>query len=133
MSEYITKEQAKTVAEYVAYLDCRKKEAEKIIDNMKPAKVLEVPCKIGDTLWTCLRPAGLYFKAKDAPFPCEVMFIGINDSEYYDGGYVNVLYKNFGREAMLQFGFDKFGETIFTTKEDAVKSMRWKEWIKNEN
>lgn len=123
MTEYITKEQAKTLAEYVAYLDCRKKEAEKIIDNMEPAKVVEVPCKIGDTLWSYFRPAGMYFRKKDAPFSSEVVFIGINGNfEDFGGGFVNVVYRNGEREGMLQFNFNQFGKQVFTSMEDAVES-----------
>lgn len=76
-----------------------------------------------DVLWSIIRPAGLYFKQKDAPYPCRVVFIGINDSDAGGWGYVNVVFKNGEREGMLQFDFDKFGEDVFTSREEAVEAL----------
>lgn len=95
-------------------------------------KNIELPCLPRDVLWSIIKPAGLYFKQKDAPYPCRVVFIGINDSDNGGWGYVNVVYKNGEREKMLQFDFDQFGKTVFTSKKEAVEAMQWKEWRKHE-
>lgn len=91
------------------------------IAKATPENVAAVPCKVGDTLWSNVRPAGLYLKVKDAPYPCRVVFIGINNSEEFGGGFVNVVYKNGKREMMLQFNFNKFGEWVFTSREEAIE------------
>lgn len=50
-----------------------------------PSMVAEIPCRVGDFLWSIIRPVGLHLKAKDAPYPCHVVFIGLNDSKNFGG------------------------------------------------
>lgn len=94
------------------------------LEKVKSDDVIKLPCKIGDTLWSYFRPAGMYFRQNDSPYPCRVVFIGINDSYKYGGGFVNVVYRNGEREGMLQFNFNKFGKHVFTSKEDAEKALK---------
>lgn len=96
----------------------------KELETLPAANAVALPCKVGDTLWSNIRPTGLYFKVKDAPYPCRVVFIGINNSEEFGGGFVNVVYKNGKREMMLQFNFKQFGEHIFTRRSDAIMARQ---------
>lgn len=75
------------------------------------------PCKIGDTVYSNRRLQGYYMRAKDAPYHYTVCFIGINNSEAFGGGFVNVLHKN---GSMLQFKFGDFGKSVFLTAEEVV-------------
>ena len=95
-------------------------------------KNIELPCLPRDVLWSIIKPAGLYFKQKDAPYPCRVVFIGINDSDKGGWGFVNVVYRNGGRKGMLQFDFDQFGKHVFTSRQEAVEAMQREEWGKHE-
>lgn len=100
------------------------------LDLVKSDNVIKLPCKIGDTLWSEFRPAGMYFKQKDAPFPCEVVFIGINGNiKDYGGGFVNVLYRNGKYDGMMQFNFNQFGKVVFTDREKAIESMEYGESV----
>ena len=82
-----------------------------------------LPCKVGDTLYTNFSVQGDYFKKKDRPYSCKVVFIGINSGECF----INVEYTN-GRQ--YQFFFKDFGKTVFLTREAAEQAL--KESEKNE-
>lgn len=84
-------------------------------------RLIELPCKVGDTLWTNRRMQGWYFRKKDAPYRTQVAFIGLNDSEEMGGGILNVCYENNGY--MLQFNFSDIGKTIFLTEEEAEAKL----------
>lgn len=100
------------------------------LEKVKSDDVIKLPCKIGDTLWSYFRPSGLYLRHDAAPYQCEVVFIGINGSADFGGGFVNVVYRNGEREGMLQFNFEKFGKDVFRSRKEAIESMQWKEWSK---
>ncbi len=81
-------------------------------------KTVEVPCKIGDIVYTDFRLAGDYLRKKKAPYPVKVIFIGINAYEPHGGGFINVEYST-GRQ--YSFNFSEFGNSVFLTREEAKK------------
>ncbi len=85
------------------------------------SKYIKLPCKVGDTVYTNIAVVGDYLRAKDKPYACKVVFICINASDDFGGGFVNVEFKS-GR--MLQFKFSDIGKTVFLTKESAEKALR---------
>lgn len=85
------------------------------------AQYIKLPCKVGDTVYTNFSVAGDYLRAKDKPYVCKIVFIGINASDDFDGGFINIKFKN-GR--MWQFIFSDIGKTVFLTHEEAEKALR---------
>lgn len=88
----------------------------------KTTKTVEVPCLIGDTVWTNFSFAGDYLRKKDAPYPLEVVFIGLNGGD----GHIHVRYKN-GRMWLVKFSqLSGVGALVFLTKEEALRSKeKW--------
>lgn len=82
--------------------------------------IIELPCKVGGTVWTNFSVSGDYLKAKDRPYACEVVFVGINDGDCF----MNVQYKN-GR--MYQFFFSAIGKIVFLTRAEAEQSLKERE------
>ena len=92
-------------------------------DKIEQGTLKEIPCNVGDTLYTNMRWQGDYMRRKDAPYPIKVVFIGINNSEEMGGGFINVV-NDKGR--MWQFSFNdivKIGDTVFLTREEAEKRL----------
>jgi hypothetical protein len=89
-------------------------------------KVVDVPCEIGDTVYTYFRMVGDYLRKKKAPYPVKVLFIGINGYEPHGGGFINVEYPT-GRQ--YSFNFSDFGKSVFLTREEAEKRLKEMEGI----
>lgn len=85
-------------------------------------RLVKLPCKVGDILWTNHRMQGWYFRSKDAPYRVQVAFIGLNDSEEMGGGLFNVCYENHGY--MMQFNFSDIGKTVFLIREEAEEALK---------
>ena len=90
-------------------------------DKIEKGTLIELPCRVGDTLYTNWRWHGDYMRKKDAPYPIKVVFIGINNSEEMGGGLVNVVNEK-GR--MWQFSFNDIGKVVFLTREEAEKRLK---------
>lgn len=80
----------------------------------------ELPCKVGDTVYTNIRVSGWYLRESNAPYEVKIAFIGINGTD----NFVNVVYKNGN---MFPFKWSDFGKTIFLTKEEAEQELKEKE------
>lgn len=78
-------------------------------------RLVELPCVIGDTLYTNFAVQGWYFREKNKPYATKVVFIGINDVD----NVINVAYENGNA---LQFNFSDIGKRIFLTREEAEKA-----------
>lgn len=96
---------------------------------MTKTRCIELPCRVGDTLYTNASMSGWYLRTKDMPYSAKVVFIGLNDSDKMGGGLLNVEYEKQGH--MRQFYFNDFGNKIFLTKEEAEEAL--KERRGNEN
>lgn len=79
-------------------------------------RLVELPCVIGDTLYTNFAVQGWYFREKNKPYATKVVFIGINDVD----NFISVAYENGNT---LQFDFSDIGKRIFLTKEEAKKKL----------
>ena len=84
-------------------------------------KFIELPCKVGDILYTNI--GYKYSRLKNRPFSCEVVFIGLN----YKYSILNVVYQD---GSMEQFNSYDIGKTVFIAKEEAEQAL--KEGKKNE-
>ena len=80
------------------------------------SQFIELPCKIGDTVYTNASMRGWYMRDKVKPYRAEVVFIGLNGT----GGFMNVV---LGNGCMLQFNFSQIGSTVFLTREAAKKAL----------
>lgn len=79
-------------------------------------RLVVLPCRIGDTVYTNTSMIGWYFRDSAKPYAAKVVFIGLNNS----GGIINV---EFSRGHMMQFRFDEVGKTIFLTREEAEAAL----------
>lgn len=81
-------------------------------------KFVELPCKVGDTVYTNTSMRGWYMRKKDRPYEARVLFTGLNGSD----GFINVELKKEGCE--LQFDFSQIGKDVFLTYEAAEKALK---------
>ena len=72
-------------------------------------------------IWEKRYEKRIHFSMKDRPYACKVVFIGLNDSEKYGGGFINIEYSN---GYMWQFNFSGIGKTVFLTDGAAKKALR---------
>lgn len=83
--------------------------------------VIDVPCEIGDTVYTNFRMTGSYLRREKAPYAVKVIFIGINGYEPHGGGFINIEYST---GFQFQFNFSEFGKNVFFTREEALKKLK---------
>lgn len=81
-------------------------------------KSVELPCKVGDILYTNI--GYKYSRLKNRPFSCEVVFIGLN----YKYSILNVVYQD---GSMEQFNSYDIGKTVFLTREEAEQALKERE------
>lgn len=99
------------------YNKCLQKLAE-YEDLETQGKLIKLPCKVGDTVYTNIAKQGLYMRKNKRPYTCKIVFIGLNGD--YDNCYVNVIYEN---GSMLSFKFADFGKTLFLTRQEAEEAL----------
>lgn len=104
----------RTIAELQKQVDDYKRKIEK-------GTLIELPCKVGDTLYTNIRWQGDYMRKGSAPYPVTVVFIGINDNVDMGGGVINIVNEK-GR--MWQIDFLDIGKTVFLAREEAEKRLK---------
>lgn len=88
------------------------------------SQYIKLPCKVGDTVYTNMAISGSYLRKRNRPYECKVLFIGLNASEEYGGGFINIEYPN---GCMWEFRFSHIGKTVFLTKSEAEKALRERE------
>ena len=109
------------VARLAAYEDAMPLErVQELAQAEKDGRLVVLPCKVGDTLWTNISVVGDRYKSADRPYPVEVVFIGIGG----DSGFFHVQYSN-GR--VFPFDLDKLGKTVFLTREEAEAALKKRE------
>ena len=82
---------------------------------------IKLPCKVGGTMYTNFSVVGDYLRKKDKPYALKIVFIGINESDDFGGGFVHAEFKN---GQMWQFKFSDINKTIFLTRESAEEALR---------
>lgn len=80
-------------------------------------KIIELPCALGDTVYTNHSMQGWYMHRKNRPYEAKVVFIGIN-------GVDNFMNVELEKGKMLQFNFSDIGKRVFLTKEAAKAVLK---------
>lgn len=93
-------------------------------------RLVVLPCKVGDMVWTNFSMSGLYFRDKDKPYSVRVVFIGLNGSDAMGKGLINVVYEK--HNYMMQFHLSDIGKTVFLTREEAESALKKREEVDNE-
>lgn len=89
-------------------------------DLEEQGKLQNLPCAVGDSVYTNTSMQGWYFRKKDRPYKAKVVFIGINGT----GNYINV---DFGNGRMLSFRFSDIGKNVFLDREEAKTALEKRE------
>ena len=79
-------------------------------------RVVVLPCKVGDTVYTNTSMKGWYLRAKNRPYEAKVVFIGINGVN----DFLNIEIKD---GMMLPVWSDDIGTPVFLTREEAEKAL----------
>ena len=95
---------------------CRMEQS-KLIKLIDEGKLIYLPCKRGDKIYSLLSPPN---HKRDLIYEYKVVFIGINDSKD-----VNV--RSVKGDWMYQFNFSEIGKTAFLTREEAEKALKERE------
>lgn len=81
-------------------------------------KLLILPCKPGDTVYTNFSVQGWYMRKDKRPYKAIVTYVGL--SENPDFNCFNVLY---GEGKMWQFKFSDIGKTVFMTEQESMEAL----------
>lgn len=80
-------------------------------------RLIEMPCYVGDTMYTNYSMQGWYMHRKNRPYEAKVVFVGINGVD----NFINV---ELGEGKMLQFRFSDIGKKVFLTKSEAEAELK---------
>ena len=80
-------------------------------------RLIEMPCYVGDTMYTNHSMQGWYMYRKNRPYEAKVVFVGIN-------GVDNFMNVELGEGKMLQFRFSDIGKKVFLTKSEAEAALK---------
>lgn len=80
-------------------------------------RLIEMPCYVGDTMYTNYSMQGWYMHRKNRPYEAKVVFVGIN-------GVDNFMNVELGEGKMLQFRFSDIGKKVFPTKSEAEAALK---------
>ena len=86
-------------------------------DLEEKGQLIDLPCAVGDMVYTNTSMQGWNFRKKNMPYAAKVVFIGIN-------GVDNHMNVDFGNGHMLQFNFSDIGKTVFLTQEQAEQALK---------
>ena len=79
-------------------------------------RIVVLPCKVGDELWTNISICGDRYRLSDRPYRVKVVFIGMGP----ETSFFHIQYSN-GR--VFPVDKEKFGKTVFLTREEAEKAL----------
>ena len=80
-------------------------------------RLIEMPCYVGDIMYTNYSMQGWYMHRKNRPYEAKVVFVGIN-------GVDNFMNVELGEGKMLQFRFSDIGKKVFLTKSEAEAALK---------
>lgn len=86
-------------------------------DLAEQGRLIELPCAVGDMVYTNQSMSGWYMQKKKRPYEAKIVFIGINGTD----NFFNIEFK---QGMMLQFKFSDIGKTVFLTKEEAEAKLK---------
>ncbi len=81
-------------------------------------KLMILPCKPGDTVYTNFSAQGWYMRKDKRPYKAIVTYVGLSENPDYN--CFNVLY---GEGKMWQFKFSDIGKTVFLTEWQAKEAL----------
>ena len=81
------------------------------------SRFVELPCKVGDTVYTNMSMKGWYMRKKDKPYKGRVVFIGINGED-------NFMDVELEEGCMIQFYFSQINHDVFLSREAAEKALK---------
>ena len=79
-------------------------------------RVVVLPCKVGDELWTNISIQGDRYRQSDRPYRVKVVFTGMGP----ETSFFHIQYSN-GR--IFPVDKEQFGKTVFLTREEAEKAL----------
>lgn len=79
-------------------------------------RLIELPCAVGDTMYTNQSMSGWYMQKKKRPYEAKIVFIGIN-------GIDDIFNVELGEGKMLGFRFSDIGKTVFLNREAAEAKL----------
>lgn len=85
-------------------------------------RLIVLPCKVGDTVWTNFAVSSWRFRDEDKPYLAKVVFVGLNDSDDIGRGVISVEYGEHGH--MMQFQLSDIGKIVFLTREEAEAELK---------
>ena len=80
-------------------------------------RLIEMPCYVGDIMYTNYSMQGWYMHRKNRPYEAKVVFVGIN-------GVDNFMNVELGEGKMLQLRFSDIGKKVFLTKSEAEAALK---------
>ena len=86
-------------------------------DLEEQGRLVKLPCKVGDTVYTNTSVQGWYQRKENRPYKAKIVFIGIN-------GVDSFMNADLGNGHMLQFYFSEIGKTVFLTQEQAEQALK---------
>lgn len=111
----------KSIAEINEFDGIPTQRLQELVKAEKDGRLVVLPCKVGDKVWTNLAMSGWYLRDKDRPYSARVVFVGLNDSDKMGRGLINVVYGK--HDNMMQFSFSEIGKTVFLTEEEAEGAL----------
>jgi hypothetical protein len=93
---------------------------ETLADDLLVNGVVPLPVKPGDIRWCNLRWAGDYTHIKSAPYPVEVIYVGLHNAPDFGGGYAHIRYKS-GR--VVPINFDEIDKVLFKSESEARRAL----------
>ena len=81
----------------------------------KEGKLIALPCKPGDTVYTNFSVSGWYMRKEKRPYEAKVVFVGISEDPFFNVKYAE------GK--MWQFKFSDIGKTVFLAQKEALEAL----------
>ena len=85
------------------------------------SRIIELPCKVGDYVYSIVLRRGWYLSSKDSLPKVRVVFVGLTNPNYMGGGYFEALYED---NETQTFYFSDIGELVFLTREEAEQALK---------
>ncbi len=84
------------------------------------SELIDLPCKVGDYVYSIFSRRYWHLSNKDSPPKAKVVFVGLTNSDYMGGGYFEVLYED---NETWTFYFSDIGKLVFHTREEAERAL----------
>lgn len=82
----------------------------------RDGRVIVLPCRVGDTVWTNISIRGDRYRLSDRPYPVKVVFFG-------NGGKKRFFHVEYSNGRVFPFDKSAIGKHVFLTREEAEKAL----------